>query len=99
MVLNVNEALQPIDMKSLSTTKNKVPSDNSFSNTLKEAIAKVNDDQLKADKQTEMLAAGKDIDLHEVMISAQKASVTMETSVQVQKKMLDAYNEIMRMQI
>jgi|SRR5699024_285161 len=99
MVLNVNEALQPIHIKPLTTSNKDVNSENSFSNTLKQAIAKVNEDQLKADKQTEMLAAGKDIDLHEVMISAQKASITMETSVQVQKKMLDAYNEIMRMQI
>lgn len=99
MVLNVNGALQPIHIKPLTTSNKGVNSEGSFSNSLKQAIAKVNEDQLKADKQTEMLAAGKDIDLHEVMISAQKASITMETSVQVQKKMLDAYNEIMRMQI
>lgn len=99
MVFKIDSVLQPANVQSMVANNPKVDSDVSFSNTLKEAIAKVNDSQLEADKQTEMLAKGKDIDLHEVMITAQKASVTLETSVQVQKKMIDAYNEIMRMQI
>ncbi|MFB4475749.1 flagellar hook-basal body complex protein FliE, partial [Oceanobacillus caeni] len=48
---------------------------------------------------TEALASGNIDDLHDVMITAQKASITLETTVQIQKKVIDAYNEIMRMQV
>lgn len=70
-----------------------------FADTLKSAIDSVNDVQIASDKKTEALAQGNIDDLHDVMITAQKSSITLETTVQVQKKVVDAYNEIMRMQV
>lgn len=70
-----------------------------FAHVLKEAIADVNDAQITSNQKTEALALGQIDDLHDVMISAQKASITLETSVQIQRKVIDAYNEIMRMQV
>lgn len=70
-----------------------------FANTLKGAIENLNDMQVASDKMTEKLASGEVQDLHQVMITAQKASITLETTVQLQQKAIDAYNEIMRMQI
>ncbi|MEC5422697.1 flagellar hook-basal body complex protein FliE [Virgibacillus sp. C22-A2] len=70
-----------------------------FSNMLKGAIENVNNAQLASDQKTDALAQGKIDDLHDVMITAQKASITLETTVQVQRKAIDAYNEIMRMQV
>ncbi|HLS07986.1 flagellar hook-basal body complex protein FliE [Lentibacillus sp.] len=77
------------------------PSDvqNNFANALKNAIDDVNEAQIASDQKTEALAKGQIDNLHDVMITAQKASITLETSVQVQRKVIDAYNEIMRMQI
>lgn len=74
-------------------------SQSSFSNTLKAAIEGVNDLQGISDKQTNALINGENEDLHQVMIAAQKASITLETTVQIQKKAIDAYNEMMRMQV
>lgn len=71
----------------------------SFANTLKSAIDNLNHAQIESDKMTEALAAGKTDDLHQVMITAQKASILLETTVQMQQKVIDAYNEVMRMQI
>lgn len=70
-----------------------------FSNILKASIENVNDTQLLAEKKTEALASGETEDLHDVMVTAQKAAITLETTVQVQRKVIDAYNEIMRMQV
>ena len=70
-----------------------------FADSLKGAIENLNQVQNESDRMTEALAAGKSVDLHQVMITAQKASITLETTVQVQQKAIDAYNEIMRMQI
>jgi len=71
----------------------------SFSNVLKNAIEKINEAEHESNVQTEALAEGKVDDLHDVMISAQKAKVMVETAVQIQQKAIDTYNEVMRMQI
>jgi flagellar hook-basal body complex protein FliE len=72
---------------------------NLFAGELKAAIAKINDAQKISDEKTAALTAGNIENLHDVMITAQKANLTLETAVQVQQKMIDAYNEIMRMQV
>ena len=71
----------------------------SFAETLKSALNKVNEAEHASNVKTEMFAAGQTGDLHDVMITAQKASITVETAVQIQQKVIDAYNEVMRMQI
>ena len=70
-----------------------------FANILKTSIENMNDVQIASDQKTEALANGNIEDLHKVMIAAQKSSITLETTVQIQKKVIDAYNEIMRMQV
>jgi len=70
-----------------------------FADSLKGAIEQLNEIQNQSDQKTLALANGQVDDLHDVMITAQKASITLETTVQIQKKVIDAYNEIMRMQV
>ena len=70
-----------------------------FSNTLKEAIAKVNDQQIQSDTMTDKLINGGDVELHEVMIASQKASVTLNTTIEIRNKVIEAYQEIMRMSV
>lgn len=70
-----------------------------FLNTLKAAIENVNEAQVASDIKTEALAKGNIDDLHNVMITAKKASITLETTVQIQRKAINAYNEVMRMQV
>lgn len=72
---------------------------NTFANTLQQAIESVNEAESISDKKTEALAQGEIDNLHDVMITAQKSSITLETTVQVQRKVIDAYNEVMRMQV
>lgn len=68
-----------------------------FANILKQSIENMNNVEALSDQKTEALVNGNIEDLHDVMIAAQKASITVEATVQVQKKVIDAYNEIMRM--
>lgn len=94
------QAYQPI--QSLSHTQPKTVNDktgNQFVEMLKDTLQEVNNIQNKSDKQTNLFLHGKTDQLHEVMIAAQKASISLETTVHIQQKMIDAYNEIMRMQI
>lgn len=70
-----------------------------FADTLKGAIEHLNSVQNQSDQKTRELATGQVDDLHDVMITSQKASITLETTVQIQQKVIDAYNRIMRMQV
>ncbi|RPF55999.1 flagellar hook-basal body complex protein FliE [Aquisalibacillus elongatus] len=70
-----------------------------FSNVLKDAINKVNETQQVSDQKTNALVNGEINDLHEVMIASQKASVSLQTATQIQSKAIDAYKEVMRMQL
>jgi flagellar hook-basal body complex protein FliE len=71
----------------------------SFSSFLKESIEKVNEAQIESDQLTEKLARGQDVDLHQVMIASQKSSVTMQLTLEVRNKAIEAYQEMMRMQV
>ncbi|MCM3652647.1 flagellar hook-basal body complex protein FliE [Metabacillus litoralis] len=91
-------AQNQIDLKpnlSMNDTKTKM----NFSETLKQAIEQVNQSQIESDNMTEALATGKNVELHDVMITAQKASVTMSLAIEVRNKAIEAYQEMMRMQV
>lgn len=70
-----------------------------FAAYLKQSIEKVNQLQVESDHLTEKLVSGKDVDLHEVMIASQKASITMQLTLELRNKAIEAYQEIMRMQV
>lgn len=70
-----------------------------FSKMLKASIEKVNQSQLEAEKVTQKLVNGEQIDLHNVMITSQKALITLQTTVEVRNKVIEAYQEVMRMQV
>ena len=73
--------------------------DSSFRDILKNSINSLNDSQLQADQLSQKLALGDDVDLHEVMIASQKAQVALNLAVEVRNKAVEAYQEIMRMQV
>lgn len=72
---------------------------NNFASFLKDSIDKVNQSQVEADVMAEKLARGENVDLHEVMIAAQKASITLSAAMEIRNKVIEAYQEVMRMQI
>ena len=70
-----------------------------FSQLLSEALGKVNNLQLQSEKASIDLAAGKVEDVSQVIVAAEKASVALQLTMQVRNKVVDAYQEIMRMQM
>jgi len=70
-----------------------------FASVLKESIEKVNDAQMASDSLTTKLANGGDVELHDVMIASQKASITLSATLEVRNKVVEAYQEVMRMNI
>ena len=75
------------------------PTGLNFAETLKTAIDKVNELQKAADKGMQDLATGRTDNVADVMIASEKADIALRVMVQVRNKVIDAYNEIMKMQV
>lgn len=71
----------------------------SFADTLKKAVDGVNDIQKQSDKAMADLATGRTDNVADVMITAEKADIALRVMTQVRNKIIDAYNEIMKMQV
>lgn len=70
-----------------------------FGEYLQEALTNVNELQGEAQQARLNLAAGKIQDVAEVTIAAEKASIALQLTMQVRTKIVDAYQEVMRMQV
>lgn len=74
--------------------------DDDFAQTLMDVLKEVNDSQLNA-KQVgnDFMTGQQGVDYHDLMIAMERASVAMNLTVQVRNKLLEAYQEITRMQV
>lgn len=73
--------------------------DMGFGTFLEKSIKEVNDLLAGADKKAIDLASGKSENLHDAMISMEKAETALKLMVQTRNKAIEAYHEIMRMQL
>lgn len=89
------------NMNSLDSTDSTGNSDSgiSFFDTLKQKLDEVNNDQLNADATTEAFIKGDNVDVHQVMIASEEAKQSLELAVQVRNKLVEAFQEINRMQL
>ena len=71
----------------------------SFQNLLGNFVQDVNEKQAAAGDAVNGLLSGKNVSLHQAMISMEEASVSFQLMVEVRNKLLDSYQELMRMQI
>jgi len=72
--------------------------ENGFAEKLKTSIMEVNQRQQNANQAIEKVVNG-EIDIHEGMLKIQEADISMRLLLQVRRKVMDAYTEIMRMQL
>lgn len=71
----------------------------SFGEYLNSALMKVSSLEEESNQLKEDFALGKTDNIPEVLIAGEKANVALQFTMQVRNKILDAYSEIMRMQI
>lgn len=71
----------------------------SFSEMLRTSVNQVNTDQQQADTAIKELVAGRSKNIHETMLTIERADTSLKLMTQVRNKILDAYKEIMRMQV
>ena len=71
-----------------------------FKTILGQALEEVNSMQLEADHYATAFAAGvSGVDIHDVTISSEKAQLALSLTIEVRNKMIEAYQELMRMQV
>lgn len=106
-VMNAMNAISPFQVQNIQNATNQVnnsqktnsSNQTSFSELLKNSISSLNESQVTSDNMTNALAAGKDVNLDEVMIAAQKANISLTAATEFRNKAVEAYQEIMRMQM
>ena len=70
-----------------------------FTDMLASAISETNKKQVEADRAIEKLSSGEEKNIHEAMITLEKADISMRLLVQMRNKVVEAYQEMMRMQV
>jgi len=72
---------------------------NTFFDMLKSKLDGVNNLQINAENATESFVKGENTDIHNVMLSTEEAKMSLELAVQIRNKIVDAYQELNRMQL
>ncbi len=70
-----------------------------FGKMLMDAIKEVNASQNDSTKLQQSFMAGQPVEFHDLMIAMERANTTMQLTLQVRNKLLEAYQEISRMQV
>lgn len=71
----------------------------SFAATLRDAVAEVAHTQQSAETAAEQFASGRTSDVAGTMIAVERASVTLQLMLQIRNRLLEAYQEIQRLQV
>lgn len=71
----------------------------SFGEMLANSLAEVNSLQTEANSAIQKLASGQSKDIHETLMAVEKAEIAFKTMNQIRSKVIEAYQEVMRMQV
>jgi len=86
-------------LTSASSSSSSSGSSLDFTEIMNKAMEQVNTLTNQSTAQENTLLTGEAQDIHSVVIAAEKADIALQMTLQVRNKVLDAYQEMMRMQI
>lgn len=93
------QQLLPQMSQDSSISKNVDETVRSFEDTLNDFVKSVNSLQNQANSAIDDMASGRAADVHEVMIAVEKAKVSFDLLLEIRNKMLDAYRQLMQIQM
>jgi flagellar hook-basal body complex protein FliE len=67
--------------------------------TFEQMLSALNDSQVTSDGYVEKLAMGESVDLHDVMLNLEQNDVNFRVTLAIRDHLVDAYREMMRMQV
>lgn len=94
-----SNALASTSVSSASAKQGESGQGLSFSQMLQSALDGVNQSLQQADVMAARLAVGEVTDIHQVMIAAEKANIALQLTISIRNQVIEAYQEIGRMQI
>ncbi len=83
----------------VASPQGQLPQGETFADTLKEFAGDVNAQQVESGDATERMIKGEPIDIHDVMIAAEKAKTSFQLLLELRNKALDLYREVIRIQV
>lgn len=83
----------------ISAPEQKVEVQESFSSLVTDSLSQVNDNLQKSEAILQKMAKGEAVSAHEVMLTMSKAKSDVRMVVEVRNKLLEGYQELMRMQV
>ena len=95
--MRINPYVVPLLAEQKDEKKLSAPA--TFGDIFQETLQKVNRQQLEAEASLQGLVSGDLEDLHRVMVATEKARLSLQFTVQLTNKVIEAYREITRMQV
>jgi flagellar hook-basal body complex protein FliE len=89
----------PVDLQKAGGVNAANPSEDTFSNMLGQFVTDVNAKQVQSGDAVNRLQSGGDVSLHQAVIAMEEASVSFQLMVEVRNKLLESYQELMRLSI
>ena len=87
----LNELQKQVQTKDVEESK--------FGNVLTQAMEEIDSLQNQSHQEIEKVLGGNITDVHSAMIAMQKADLSFQMMMQIRNKLVEAYHEIMRMQV
>jgi flagellar hook-basal body complex protein FliE len=97
--VSIHGGIKPVSITPEKPDSEKQAGGGQFGTVLKDAISDINKLQNDADKAIAKVQLEDAGSIHEAMIALEKAGVSFQVMMQVRNKILDAYQEVMRMQV
>lgn len=97
--MKINDISNQNQFKITNSIDNKDKPKESFSNLLKNSLAKVNNLEHQSAQAKEDFVLGKADNIHDVMIAGQKAKLSVDLTAAITNKAISAYKEVMRIQV
>lgn len=99
--LSINQInkINPVGGSESSVVQASETGETNFADFLNNALSQVNNLQNEAQVANQKFATGEIQDIHTVMIASQKAELALQYTLAIRNKIMDAYSEIMRMQV
>ena len=94
------QGIQQVPLRNTTSGSSEVDdAEQNFARMLSGIVGEVEQQQKSADSAVQQIHAGGEKNLHEAMIAMEQADISIRFMVQVRNKALEAYQEIMRMQV
>ena len=93
------KALGSLDPRAIYGQQGTTEPKASFGEQLSKAIQEVDQLQSRRDDMVQEMVRGERIEVHEIMTAAEEAQLAFELMLEVRNKLLESYQEIMRMQV